>query len=228
MNGQHERDPLEAIELIKFRDSRNGGRPWVKPSFLASHTQQARANASLTRLPATVAATAVLKYSVAVQGVTVGSSEALVKVMMQQVLRVTGLPLVEHTGSAELKKHEWEAIKDFGGKWTGRINIQAGSQDEIATVFSVIHGSGLEADGVCYPVEVTSPFAHLGAPPLGPPVAPPGLHVSAAAASAASDSILNSVIFSAAAASGQQRQAPGNGNEDVEMEAPPGLIHSQI
>eukprot|EP00972_Heterocapsa_arctica_P060811 8970575-Heterocapsa_arctica.AAC.1 len=67
--------PEDAVEQVKFRAGRNGGRPWVKPGVLDTTFKAARARAAVSRLPPQQAELASLQVSINVQGIQTGSQE---------------------------------------------------------------------------------------------------------------------------------------------------------
>ena len=47
------------------------------------------------------------------------------------------------------------------GVWTGRVRIQFDSELSLMTFVSAVHGTGLEANGMCFAVEVESQYISL-------------------------------------------------------------------
>lgn len=159
---QATRDPLEAVEKIRFRGSRNGGRPWVKPAIIESRARGDRARAAATKLPPKVAEAARLRFTMGLQDVSTCSPDALIAVLIQQAERATGIELKTHVGTGPLQPREWEPIADHAGKWLGKIDIQALTEDDFRVFHEGLHGLGVEVDGLCLILEVES--LHLKVP----------------------------------------------------------------
>ena len=158
------RDPLDSVEKIRFRGSRNGGRPWVKPAILEPRARGDRAKATVARLPPKMAEVARLRFTMGFQDVSTCSANSLTEVLIQKATQMTGIELKAHEGSGPLQPREWEPIKDHSGKWLGKVVIQARSEGDFRVFSERLQGLGVEVDGVCLVLEVESlHMTHVGA-----------------------------------------------------------------
>ena len=64
-----------------------------------------------------------------------------------------------------LDSHEWRAIIDYGGAWTGKVLVQLGSAVEITTLHQRLNGHGVRVQQHVAGVEVESLYIDLDSGP---------------------------------------------------------------
>jgi hypothetical protein len=158
LTAQAKSDPSGAITMVRFRASRNEGRPWVKPGVLDALLKRGRAKAAAARLPEKQALLATLKADIVIQGVVVGDQEHLIGKIMEKINIQSGLRLTRRTSTTRMQGNEWEPNLGADGVWRGRISCQAADKKDIEKLFDKVHGHGIELDGICLVLEVESHF----------------------------------------------------------------------
>jgi hypothetical protein len=163
LTDQFKADPLVAIEKIRSRVSRNGGRPWAKPCLLQNHMRAAKSRMATSKSAGASAARVELRSCIAVQGLTMSRANSMITSLMQRVSEVLGLPLRHCADVAAMRPHDWAVARNPKGDWAGRILIESETPREVQDLFNRIHGSSIEVNGMSYALEVDNAYANLDA-----------------------------------------------------------------
>jgi hypothetical protein len=95
-----------------------------------------------------------LTSTLTVEGVASGSPDAVLFIMMNAVSSKLGIKLNHSTGTNLLRPHGWAESRDASGVWDGRVLFMAESTAQLQTAFALLHGQGLEVEGMSYALEV--------------------------------------------------------------------------
>ena len=156
-------NPMGAIEKVKFRDSRNGGRPWVKPAMLEGSVKAAKAKVTAGRLPKKELERRKKQGMISLQGLACGQNNTTSSDIMTKVGQIMGLTLIKITSAADPKQYEWKEISNAAGEWVGQITVQMREEGEVVKLYQKLHGYGVEINGTSYLVEVENHLLDLSA-----------------------------------------------------------------
>ena len=88
---------------------------------------------------------------------------------MQYVMHLAGAAIeaqfniVGDDRSMPSKAYEWRPFRDSMGQWSGQIDFVCTTTKEIETIYTKLHGSGIELHGTCSIIEVENRSMDLGA-----------------------------------------------------------------
>ena len=155
-------DPTNAIEKIRYRSARNGGRPWIQPSVLEGEVRAGRTRAAAAKAPPRQAREMTKRATISVQGLIASNPNRLLALIMDKVVQVTK---VQWEMKGETKQpNEFDPKKDIDGNWTGRIDVQADMDITIQTMLDELDGVGVTAEGLDYVMNVESAFKKRSMP----------------------------------------------------------------
>ena len=159
---QVQRDAAAAIEKVRFRSSTNGGQPWAKPIMLdqALRRAKARANDAADARAGVDGSPSAYRTLITMQGINTNQPESLLVALMEQVAAKVGFGL-NRSATPHPGTREWREVRSATGAWTGRIEVQWSDVEEVRSVFRGLHGCGVELDGTCYVVELSSDYVQL-------------------------------------------------------------------
>ncbi|CAK0851771.1 unnamed protein product [Prorocentrum cordatum] len=158
--------PTEAIEGIRFRGARNGGRAWVKPAILDAQLRAARAWEAAVDMPRHQKEHLTRSVTIKVAGFSSNRSGVSLGILMEQVARLAGVTLERRSADQPLLDKEWDLQIATNGVWNGSILIQMPDLTAAAALRDSAQGSGFEVDGLRRALE-----AEIYLAPLGPPSA---------------------------------------------------------
>ena len=110
------------------------------------------------------------------QGVSGGHSDVFINSLMVKISGTLGINFTRATTSMPQRPHEWIESRDYQGRWNGCVDFVCQSAPELALIFSRVHGTGVEVDGIAQTLEVESlqvDFAQVGAVNIQLPSASP-------------------------------------------------------
>ena len=137
-----EQDAARCVTMVRWRRSRNAGRPWVRPQMLQedlrNRTAAAKSMATGRGGSDTAAARTVL---LSLSGGTLGSDPAAVRTAtLRKIEEHLGRQLVLAAGGTALKEGLWSATSPSGPDWDGRMRIHLSTEDEVRKLHSDLHG----------------------------------------------------------------------------------------
>ena len=153
ITAQIKSDPRTGIQGLRFKKSHTGGRAFVKPEMLMPQLRSGQARETRNRATQQKQQDMLLS-TLTVEGVTSGSPDAVLFTMMNAASSKLGIKLNHSTSTNLLRPHGWAESRDANGVWDGRVLFMAESTAQLQTAFALLHGQGLEVEGMSYALEV--------------------------------------------------------------------------
>jgi len=150
--------PDEAVQRVRWRDGRHGGRTWAKPQLLDGHLRAAaqRAGASSLLLPGGVDPKG--SFELKLPGALGPDPELLLGALMQAVAQHAGLHLVRAVSERSMRAGQWFPARFGDGSWNGSVRIQLGGLTEVASAAPVLRSFAIRLMGDSRILEVSSPY----------------------------------------------------------------------
>ena len=136
-------DPAHSIVDVRWRRSRNSGRPWIRPNVLQQDHRAAVARAQ-ARHTGTGAEDPVAEATVliAFTGPSLGGNP--LALMQAAIIKAEGIlkfPLTQAAAQRTLVAHEWAPVTSAMLAWIGQIRVHCGSPDAAAELHSRLNGA---------------------------------------------------------------------------------------
>ena len=72
----------------------------------------------------------------------------IIQALMDRLGRTLVIQLAQNDAALDLRPNEWKVLRDVRGRWTGQIQLELGSQDRLREIFGMMHGVGIELNGI--------------------------------------------------------------------------------
>ena len=164
-------DPAAAITEVRWRRSRNSGRPWVRPQMLPQDLQaavqrgQARQSGRPERL-SDVAASALISFL----GASLGADpESLCNALVTKMESVLQVSLTRSAPRTAIEPLQWAREEHATGEWSDRVRVRLRSSDEVQRLHALLHGTPVWIGAAWCTLAITNAFL-----PVMPAASPPG------------------------------------------------------
>ena len=147
-------DPQNAVDKVRFRPSRHGGRVWAQPALLPSAVRHARSTRGATSRARSEAA---LHSILNINGPLGAQPGALVQLLMSRIAERAQIQLSRSGSGTDLQPGEWREILDTDGQINGRIRVLLRSLNEVERFIAHAHGHSVSVNGEYKLIEVENP-----------------------------------------------------------------------
>ena len=155
-----QKSPDSSVDKLKWRPSRHGGRPWVKPITLDARAVRARALAA-AREDKEAAMSAV----VTIHGSLGAAPFALIQKVMDRIAESLGVILEPADPDNALRTYQWREFRDAADECTGAIKLTLSTPCEVQLLFARVRGAAVEVGGQQMFVEVQNLYQYMAALP---------------------------------------------------------------
>ena len=155
-----QKSPDSSVDKLKWRPSRHGGRPWVKPITLDARAVRARALAA-AREDKEAAVSAV----VTIHGSLGAAPFALIQKVMDRIAESLGVILEPADPDNALRTYQWREFRDAADECTGAIKLTLSTPCEVQLLFARVRGAAVEVGGQQMFVEVQNLYQYMAALP---------------------------------------------------------------
>lgn len=151
-----QRNPGNAVDKLKWRPSRHGGRPWVKPITLDARAVRARALAA-TREDKDAAVSAV----VTIHGSLGAAPFTLIQKVMDRIAESLSVTLEHADPDNALRTYQWREFRDAADECTGAMKLTLATPLEVQRLLSRVRGAAIKVGGELTFVEVQNLYQYM-------------------------------------------------------------------
>ena len=157
-------DPAFCVTEIRWRKSRNSGRPWIRPQVLAQDLRAKIANAQGPAAP-DAEATVLLAFSGPSLG---GNPQGLLAAAVAKADEALLSKLEQAAPNRALQDHQWAPVLDAMNAWTGHLRIRCKSPAEAATLHTRLNNTPVWTGSSWCMLSVSNNTLLASAPPSHP------------------------------------------------------------
>jgi hypothetical protein len=161
MTSTWEQEPGIAAEKLCPRPSQGQGGTFAQVSATSAQLAAVRARRGHAALAPSLQNPPTLQATISLPLQTTGPLMLWLPAFMAKASEACAIQLHMNNTESGLDTHQWKAIVDYEGAWTGKVLVQLANTQELLTLHARLHGQGVNIQHHTAGIEVDSLFVDL-------------------------------------------------------------------